>query len=73
MDALIAASIDKPGLQALYDYAEYASAQQPFIYFPTAVPAVLVSDRLHGMANFVDPAGQFSPDQLYCTPIGAEK
>ncbi len=67
MDALIAASIGKPGIQALYDYGEYASAQQAFIYFPTAVPAVLVSDRLHGMADFVDPAGQFSPEQLYCT------
>ncbi len=73
MDALIAASISKPGVQALYDYAEYASAQQPFIYFPTALPALLVSDRLHGMADFVDPAGQFSPEQLYCTPAEAKK
>ena len=68
MDRLINESVDKPGLQGLFDYETYTSAQQPVIYEPRERAVLLVNDRLHGMANFIDPAGMYAPDQLYCTP-----
>ena len=68
MDKLIAESTDKPGLDGLFAYEDYASAQQPVIFFATASTAVLVRDRIHGMADFIDPAFNYSPEQLYCTP-----
>jgi peptide/nickel transport system substrate-binding protein len=67
MDKLIAASTSKPGNDALFAYEVYATAQQPVIWFPTARVAILSSNHLHGILDFVDPAGQFSPDQLYCS------
>jgi peptide/nickel transport system substrate-binding protein len=67
MDSLIDASINQPGLQNLYAYETYASAQQPFIFFESDGIAILANDRIHGIADFIDPAGNFSPDQLYCT------
>jgi peptide/nickel transport system substrate-binding protein len=71
MDALIDASINKPGLAGLYAYQAYTSAQQPEIFFPTPTDPVLVSDRLHGLNDFFDPAGQLAPEQLYCTAQGS--
>lgn len=74
MDQLIKASTDKPGLQSLYDYETYLSAQQPVIFEPRTRPILLVSDRLHGMSNFLDPATVFSPDALTCTtPLGEDR
>jgi len=67
MDKLIDASINQPGLQNLYAYETYASAQQPFIFFESDGEAILANDRIHGIADFIDPAGNFSPEQLYCT------
>ncbi len=67
MDALIKQSTDEPGLDGLFAYENYTSAQQPIIFFATESYAVLERDRIHGMENFIDPAGQFSPEQLYCT------
>jgi peptide/nickel transport system substrate-binding protein len=72
VDDLVAASTDKPGLAGLYDYEAYTSAQQPVIFHATQSTAVLVRSRIHGMADFIDPASQFSPEQLYCTP-GTER
>lgn len=67
MDKLIDASVNKPGLDGLFAYENYVSAQLPVIFFAGAKPVVVVNDRLHGMAQFVDPAGQFAPDQLTCS------
>jgi peptide/nickel transport system substrate-binding protein len=66
MDALIAASITKPGLDALFAYELYASAQQPVIFSPSQTQAFLVRDRLHGIYQFFD-AGGLAPDALYCS------
>ena len=67
MDKLINASVNEPGLQNLFNYETYASAQQPLIFFAGPNPFLIVRNRLHGMKDFVNPAGDFSPDQLYCT------
>jgi len=71
MDALIAASVNRPGLNNLYAYETYASAQQPFIFFETDGTPILADERIHGIADFIDPAGNFSPEQLYCTAPAA--
>jgi peptide/nickel transport system substrate-binding protein len=66
MDSLIAASIDKPGLDALFAYELYASAEQPVIFSPSQTQAFLVRNRLHGIYQFFD-AGGLAPDALYCS------
>ena len=68
MDRLIDESINKPGLQALFTYENYTSAQQPVLFLPRDTIPVLVNNRLHGIADFVNPYGWYSPEQLYCTP-----
>ena len=72
MDRLIDESTDMPGLNGLFAYEDYASAQQPVIFFEREQISVLVRAHLHGMRNFVDGVGQYYPDQLYCT-AGAAK
>ena len=68
MDALIKASTDLPGVQNLYEYETYLSAQQPVIFgTPRTRPTILVNDRLHGMGNFLNPFTDYAPDALYCT------
>ena len=67
MDALIAQSVTTQGLAGLYAYETYTSAQQPVIFTGAQKITVLVRDRLHGMNNFLDPLGQYAPEQLYCT------
>ncbi len=75
MDALIKASTDQPGIDGLYKYETYLSAQQPVIFgTPRTRPVILVNDRLHGMRDFINPATFYSPDQLYCSiPDGGAK
>jgi peptide/nickel transport system substrate-binding protein len=68
MDRLIEDSVNKPGLQALFAYENYASWQQPILFLPRDTIPVLVNNRLHGIADFVDPYGWYAPEQLYCTP-----
>jgi peptide/nickel transport system substrate-binding protein len=68
MDRLIDESTNNPGLTGLQKYEDYTSAQQPVLFFATESTAVLVRDRMHGMADFIDPQAQLSPEQLYCTP-----
>jgi peptide/nickel transport system substrate-binding protein len=70
MDKLISESTDQPGLAGLYAYENYASAQQPVIFMELATISMLVRDRIHGAQNFIDPAYNYYPDQLYC-PAGA--
>jgi peptide/nickel transport system substrate-binding protein len=71
MDRLIAQSTDQPGLAGLFAYQDYASAQQPVIFLPNEKYAVLVREGLHGIDDFFNPLGAWSPDQLYCTAPGA--
>jgi peptide/nickel transport system substrate-binding protein len=68
MDQLIEDSINKPGLKTLFTYENYASAQQPILFLPRDTIPVLVNNRLHGIADFVNPYGWYAPEQLYCTP-----
>ena len=67
MDRLIEASTDQPGLDNLFAYEAYASAQLPVIFTPRTRPVILVSNRLHGMTDFLNPIGMLAADQLYCT------
>ena len=72
MDKLIDESVNKPGLDGLFAYETYASAQQPVIFGPRERPVILVSDRLHGIPDFLDPNTMMAPDQLYCTAKGPQ-
>jgi peptide/nickel transport system substrate-binding protein len=67
-DKLIQENINQPGIEHLYAYETYVSAQQPGIWEPRQRPVILVNNRLHGMNEFIDPIGMYAPDQLYCTP-----
>jgi peptide/nickel transport system substrate-binding protein len=67
MDRLIAESTDKPGLDGLFAYENYASAQQPVIFLETGQATMLVRSRIQGAREFVDSFGQYYPDQLSCT------
>jgi peptide/nickel transport system substrate-binding protein len=67
MDRLIAASTNTPGLAGLFAYENYASAQQPVIFQERGRTSVLARNDIHGVAAFVDPAGNYYPDQLTCT------
>ncbi len=67
MDKLIDESTNKPGLQGLYDYETYASAQQPVILQETASIALLVNSRIKGAADFIDPLYNYYPENLSCT------
>jgi peptide/nickel transport system substrate-binding protein len=71
MDALIDASVNQPGLGGLYAYEDYASAQQPVVFVGAQKITVLVRDRIHGVREFLDPVGQYAPEQVYCTGPGA--
>jgi len=68
MDKLINESVNNQGMQGLYAYEDYAISQQPVIFAAGDRITLLVNNRLHGAADFIDTIGQFSPDQLYCTP-----
>jgi peptide/nickel transport system substrate-binding protein len=67
MDRLINENVNEPGIQHLYDYETYVSEQQPVIFTPRERPVILVSNRLHGMTDFINPVGMYAPYQLYCT------
>ncbi len=67
MNALIAESTDKPGMQGLFDYENYASAQQPILFEQAAAIPLLVANRIQNAAAFVDSSGQYYPDELYCS------
>ena len=67
MDKLIDESTNLPGLQGLYDYETYASAQQPVLFQEKESISILARNNIHGVRNFMDPAYNYYPDQLYCT------
>jgi len=72
MDSLIDSSVDQPGLDGLYAYEDYAAAQQPVVFVGAQKITVLVRDRIHGVKEFLDPVGQYAPEQLYCTALRSE-
>jgi peptide/nickel transport system substrate-binding protein len=67
MDALISASINAQGLNGLFAFEDFASAEQPVIFLPVEKYSLLVSNRLHGVGDFLNPLGEWAPDQLYCS------
>lgn len=67
MDALLAAVKTRPGLEALYAYQNYASAQQPEIFLPVPGSVVLVREGLEGVRKFLSPTGAWSPQYLHWT------
>ena len=70
MDRLIQTNISQPGIANLFAYETYVSAQQPVIFGPRERAVILVSNRLHGMTDFINPITMFAPDQLTCsTPM----
>lgn len=68
LDKLINQNISQQGLGPLFAYETYASEQQPVIFRPRERAVLLISDRLHGLGDFINPVGDYAPDQLYCTP-----
>jgi len=66
MDKLITASTDQPGMNGLFAYEDYAAEQQPVIFLPVEKYSVLVRNGLHGVNNFINPLGFWSPEQLTC-------
>jgi len=66
MDKLVTASTDKPGIDGLFAYEDYAAAQQPVIFLPVEKYSVLVRNGLHGVDDFINPLGFWSPEQLTC-------
>jgi peptide/nickel transport system substrate-binding protein len=67
MDRLIDASVNQPGLAGLYAYEDYTAAQQPVVFVGGQKITVLARNRIHGIKAFLDPVGQYAPEQLYCT------
>jgi peptide/nickel transport system substrate-binding protein len=67
MDQLIKQSTDAPGMDGLFAYQDYASAQQPVIFLPNERYSVLVRKGLHGVQDFLNPLGAWAPEKLYCT------
>jgi peptide/nickel transport system substrate-binding protein len=65
-NAMIERNISSPDPQYLYQYETYLSEQLPSIFFPRPRPVIIARDRLHGINDFIDPAGNYAPDQLYC-------
>ncbi len=68
LDKLINDNISQQGLGPLFAYETYASEQQPVIFTPRERSVLLISDRLHGLGDFINPVGDYAPEQLYCTP-----
>jgi hypothetical protein len=65
MDRRIRASVDQPGREALFDYEDYAAAQQPVNILPQGGFALLVAGRLGGVDRFVNPQGFWAPEELW--------
>jgi peptide/nickel transport system substrate-binding protein len=66
MDRLVAQSTDAPGLGGLFAYEDFAAAQQPVIFLPNEQYSVLVRKGLYGVADFMNPLGNWAPEKLYC-------
>jgi peptide/nickel transport system substrate-binding protein len=67
MSKLVADSTDKPGMDGLYAYQDFASEQQPIIFLPNEQYSVLVRNGLHGVQDFANSLGYWAPEKLYCS------
>lgn len=67
MDKYIDESTNDSGLDGLYKYETYASAQQPWIFMETADVSMLVRDRIRGASHFIDALYNYYPENLSCT------
>ncbi len=67
MDKLVTQSTNEPGMQGLFAYQDFASAQQPVIFLPNEQYSILVRNGLHGVQDFINPLGYWAPEKLYCT------
>lgn len=67
MDDLIDKSTNQPGLDGLFAYQDYTSAQQPVIFLPNEQYSILVRKNLRGMQDFMNPLGMWAPEKLFCT------
>ena len=67
MDRLLNAVTTQPGNQALYEYQDYATEQQPEIFYGSAGSVVLVRKDLRGVNKFLSPTGNISPQYLHFT------
>jgi peptide/nickel transport system substrate-binding protein len=66
MDKLIDESTTESGLQGLYAYETYASAQQPVIFMEREGVAILAQNRIKGAAHFTDQLYNYYPEALSC-------
>jgi peptide/nickel transport system substrate-binding protein len=64
MDQLIRASTTQPGPDRLYDYQDYAAAQQPALFLPQAQQLLMAAARLRGVEEFYHAMGLWSPEYL---------
>jgi ABC-type transport system substrate-binding protein len=64
MDQLIKAATTQPGPAGLYDYQDYAAAQQPALFLPQGLQLLMVSAQLHGVEDFFNAMGLWSPEYL---------
>lgn len=67
MDKYIDESTREDGLDGLYKYETYASAQQPVIFMEREGVAMIVHSRIKGAKNFVDQLYNYYPEKLSCT------
>jgi peptide/nickel transport system substrate-binding protein len=67
MDQLLDAVTTQPGNQALYEYQDYTSAQQPEIFIPEPGSVVLIRKGLRGVNKAFPPNGNWSPQYLHFT------
>lgn len=66
MDKLIAQSTNLPGMDGLFAFEDFASAQEPVVFLPNEQYSILVRNGLHGVDDFINPLGYWAPEKLYC-------
>jgi peptide/nickel transport system substrate-binding protein len=64
MDRLIGDTDGLPGPAALFAYQKYAEAQQPGLFLPQGKQLIMIAGRLHGVEDFVNEYGFWSPEYL---------
>ena len=64
MDALIRKTTETAGMEPLFAYQDLFAAEQPVNVLPQAAIRLLVSDRVRGVADFVNAHGFWSPEYL---------
>jgi peptide/nickel transport system substrate-binding protein len=64
MDALIHASTAANGMAALFRYQDFFASEQPVNILPEGGFRLLVSDRVHGVDDFVNAQNFISPEYL---------